>query len=257
MANNVLTLNDMQAYARSIVASNFCGFTKPDEVITLALIAQDEGRSIGSVARDYHIIKGKPTLKADAMLARFHEAGGKVRWKELSDSRCCAEFEHPSSGTFELEWTFEQAKKAGLTGNPTWQKFPRAMLRARVISEGIRTAFPAVICGTYTPEEVEDMEDERPKAKKPEAVATVDKETPVNPPSRMKAKDAPVVQDAEVITPYSAFRDKLKEFYKESPEQFETLKKWMDGEGWKRSEDVPSDRYEDVYQKFAQIVEAG
>jgi hypothetical protein len=31
------------------------------------------------------------------------------------------------------------------------------MLRSRCISEGIRTVFPGVLVGTYTPEEVEDM----------------------------------------------------------------------------------------------------
>lgn len=256
MATTALTLTEMQAYAKSIVASGFCGFTKAEEVVTLALIAQEEGRSIGSVARDYHIIKGKPTLKADAMLARFQSAGGKVEWQEVNDTRCAATFSHPSAGSVTIDWTMEMAKKAGLTGNPTWQKFPRAMLRARVISEGIRTTFPAVICGTYTPEEVEDMEDERPKARKADPATVVDKETPMNPPSRMKAKDA-VVQDAEVITPYTAFREKLKDFYKAYPEQFDTLRKWMDEQGWKRSEDVPADRYDDVYAQFERIVDAG
>lgn len=254
---NELTLTEMQAYAKSIVASGFCGFTKPEEVVTLALIAQDEGRSIGSVARDYHIIKGKPTLKADAMLARFQSAGGKIDIKDISDTHCAIEFFHPSAGKALIEWTIDMAKKAGLTGNPTWQKFPRAMLRARVISEGIRTTFPAVICGTYTPEEIEDMEDASPKQRKADPAPSVDKETPVNPPSRMKANEAPVVQDAEVITPYSVFREKLKDYYKSYPEQFEALKKWMDEQGWKRSEDVPSDRYEDVYAQFERIVDAG
>jgi hypothetical protein len=32
------------------------------------------------------------------------------------------------------------------------------MLRSRVVSEGIRTVFPGVIVGTYTPEEAYDME---------------------------------------------------------------------------------------------------
>lgn len=154
---NKLTIAEMDTYARAIVASGFCGFKKPEEVVTLALIAQDEGRSIGSVARDYHIVQGRPALKADAMLARYLTAGGKVKWIKLTDTACEAEFSHPASGAFSMSWTIEQAKTAGLTNNPTWSKYPRAMLRARVISEGIRTSYPAVLCGTYTPEECEDM----------------------------------------------------------------------------------------------------
>lgn len=173
-----LTLQNMQAYANCIVASGFCGFTKPEQVITLALIAQEEGRSIGAVARDYHVIQGHPTLKADAMLARFQAAGGKIKWLELSDKRVAAEFTHESCGTFVMEWTIEMAKKAGLTGKDIWNKFPRAMLKARVISEGIRTALPSVLCGAYTPEEAANMEPLQPV--EADVVKETPKETPLN-----------------------------------------------------------------------------
>ena len=42
-------------------------------------------------------------------------------------------------------------------GVAPWQQYPRAMLRARLLSEGIRTVFPEVVCGVYTPEEVMDI----------------------------------------------------------------------------------------------------
>jgi hypothetical protein len=58
-----------------------------------------------------------------------------------------------------IEWTFDMAKAAGLTGKDIWKQYPRAMLRARVVSEGIRTVYPAVLCGMYAPEEVRDMVD--------------------------------------------------------------------------------------------------
>lgn len=191
MAQELMNFNDLDRYAQAIVQSGFCGFTKKEEVITLALVANDEGRSLGSVARDYHVIKGRPTLKADAMLARFQQAGGIAKPLQLTDTLCEYEFTHSSCGTFKLSWTIEQAQKAGLTGNATWQKFPRAMLRARVISEGIRTALPSVICGVYTPEEVMDMEDEKPS----KTTQKVTKETPVNPPKKMDSEAV----DAEIV----------------------------------------------------------
>jgi hypothetical protein len=49
------------------------------------------------------------------------------------------------------------AERAGLTKNPTWKQYPRQMLRARVISEGVRAVFPGVAVGLYTSEEVQDM----------------------------------------------------------------------------------------------------
>ena len=58
----------------------------------------------------------------------------------------------------EIEWTMDRAKAAGLTGKQTWKQYPRQMLRARVISEGIRTVYPGVAVGIYTPEEVNDFD---------------------------------------------------------------------------------------------------
>jgi hypothetical protein len=66
-------------------------------------------------------------------------------------------FSHPQGGSVEIEWTLDMAMAAGLTKNPTWKSYPRQMLRARCISEGIRTVYPGVTVGTYTPEEAEDM----------------------------------------------------------------------------------------------------
>jgi hypothetical protein len=126
------------------------------------LIAQAEGMHPAIAARDYHVIQGRPALKADAMLARFQSSGGKVVWKVYEDAEVTGEFSHPQGGTVTITWTFAQATKIGLTGKDNWRNYPRAMLRARVISEGIRTTYPGCVVGVYTPEEVEDFKDDKP-----------------------------------------------------------------------------------------------
>lgn len=141
--------------AKSIAASKLFGIQTADQALALMAIAQAEGMHPAIAARDYHIINGKPTLKADAMLARFQQAGGTVKWKRYDDEAVTGIFAHPQGGELELTWTMEQAKRVGLARNPTWGKYPRAMLRARCISEGIRTVFPGGIVGVYTPEEAE------------------------------------------------------------------------------------------------------
>jgi hypothetical protein len=161
--SNLIPFQEMQHMAQAISVSGLFGFKKPEEALALMLIAQAEGRHPAIVARDYHLIQGKPTLKSDAMLARFQEAGGSIEWLTLTDAEVKARFTHAQCGSFELGWTMAQAQSAGLTGSPTWKKFPRAMLRARVISEGIRTALPSVLSGTYTPEEIQDLHYAEPK----------------------------------------------------------------------------------------------
>ncbi len=157
MSNEIVAFNDLSLMANAVAKSGFLGTKSPEDALTIMMVAQSEGRHPGSVIKDYHIINGKPSLKADAMVARFQQAGGKLKWIKLDNTIAEAEFTHEQGGSITISWTIEQANTAGLTKNPTWKKFPRAMLRSRVVSEGIRTIYPAVISGTYTPEEVEDF----------------------------------------------------------------------------------------------------
>jgi hypothetical protein len=157
MMSNLIPVNDIQTMALAVVKSGLFGMKTVEQATALMLIAQAEGYHPALAARDYHIIQGRPTLKAETMMARFQQQGGKVEWKTLTDKEVTATFSHPSGGSATITWTFEQAKQAGLTGKDNWKNYPRAMLRARVVSEGIRTVFPGVVLGVYTPEEVQDI----------------------------------------------------------------------------------------------------
>ena len=156
MTSALVPVDQVERMALAVAKSGLFGVKTPDQAMALMLIAQAEGLHPAIAARDYHVINGRPTLKADAMLARFQTAGGSVRWGEYTDKRVVGTFSHPQGGSVEVAWTVEMATAAGLTKNPTWKSYPRQMLRARCISEGIRTVFPGVVVGTYTPEEAED-----------------------------------------------------------------------------------------------------
>lgn len=155
--SNLVPVADIERMALAIAKSGLFGMKSPDQAMALMLVAQAEGMHPAIAARDFHVIQGRPALKADAMLARFQAAGGKVRWTSYTNERVAGVFSHPAGGDVEIDWTIAQAKTAGLTGKDVWRQYPRAMLRARVISEGIRTVFPGVAVGVYTPEEIGDM----------------------------------------------------------------------------------------------------
>ena len=157
----MLPLEAMQAFAEAAVRSRFYGFKNADEMLPLMIIAQSQGRSFTSVVEEYSVINGRPALKSESMLARFQKAGGHIQWTELSDKRCAAIFSHPQCSPVEVDWDMERAKAAGLAGRDMWKKFARNMLKARVISDGVRTAYPACLGGVYTPEECGDMEPTR------------------------------------------------------------------------------------------------
>jgi hypothetical protein len=180
--------------ADAFCRSGLFGVRTRDQAIALMAICEAEGLHPAKAVQEYHIIQGRPALKADAMLARFQAAGGKVKWTSMTDQRVAGEFSHPQGGSVEIDWTIDMAKRAGLTKNPTWNQYPRAMLRARVISEGVRTTFPGVAVGIYTPEEISDF-DTRPPARSAPPLRVI--EAP---------KDAPPADDgaddwAEMKTP--------------------------------------------------------
>jgi hypothetical protein len=171
MSNTTLTtqvntqsvaLGDMQVMASAIVKSGLFGMKTPDQALALMIVATAEGRHPGSVASDYHIIQGRASLKADSMLARFQQSGGRVEWHDHTNEKVSATFSHPAGGSLRIDWDMARAKAAGLGSKDNWKSYPRQMLRARVISEGVRATFPAVLNGMYTPEEVQEFDSPRP-----------------------------------------------------------------------------------------------
>lgn len=151
------SFDEIMRMAETIAKSRLFGVTQVDQVVALMLMAEAEGRHVASAMQDYSVIQGKPSLKAEAMLARFQQAGGKVKWTCLTDERVAAIFSHAQCEPVEIDWDMARAKQAQLA-NPMWKKYPRQMLRARVISEGVRTAYPGVLGGLYAPEEQIDFE---------------------------------------------------------------------------------------------------
>lgn len=166
--NNLIPVNDVEKMATAVAKSGLFGVKSPEQAMALMLVAQAEGLHPATAARDYHVIQGRPALKTDAMMARFQAAGGKVEWKEYTDDKVTGVFSHPAGGSLEVTWTLDQAKRIGLAGKDNWKNYPRAMLRSRVVSEGIRSVYPGCVVGVYTPEEVADFTPERPSKKSKE-----------------------------------------------------------------------------------------
>ena len=153
----VVRFDEMQQMAASVAKGGLFGVKTADQAISLMLLCQAEGLHPMTAVSQYHIIQGRPALKSDALLARFQQAGGKVEWPVYQDDKVTGRFSHPQGGTLEVTWTMKDAARAGLANKEVWRQYPRSMLRARVLAEGIRTVYPGVMAGTYTVEEVRDF----------------------------------------------------------------------------------------------------
>jgi hypothetical protein len=155
--SNLVPFNDMQQMADTIARSGLFGMKNYEQALALMLVAQAEGQHPATITQEYDIIQGKAARKTHSVLARFQQMGGAVEWHELTDATADATFSHKSGGKLRMIWTFDQAKKAGLTGKDNWKNYPRAMLRARCIAEGVRAVYPAALGGMLVSEEAQDL----------------------------------------------------------------------------------------------------
>lgn len=105
-----------------------------------------------------HIISGKPAIGANLM-AMAVKRSGKYTYKvvTLTDDVCCLEFYERNGDKWEQlgpsEFTKQDATKAGVKN---LDRFPRNMLFARALSNGVRWYCPDALAMTaYTPEELD------------------------------------------------------------------------------------------------------
>lgn len=137
----------------------------PDSVqspeAAFAIIAT--GRELGLTAmqslRSIHVIKGKTILSADLVAALVKSRRDVCAYFMLIESTTeRATYKTQRVGEPEattLTFTFDDAKRAQVTGNPNWTKFPAAMLRARCITALARAVYPDLAMGIYDPDELE------------------------------------------------------------------------------------------------------
>jgi hypothetical protein len=155
-------IHAMQVMGEMIAGSGMFGCTKTEQGMVLAMQCLAEGKPPLELAKTYHIIEGKLTMRADAMLGRYLTSGGKVKWTERSDKRVAATW-ICDGNEVEIAVTIEEMTKNGVAvGNngklkTNWQRFPRQMLTARNVSEAVRLLMPQIVSGIYTPEEVSDF----------------------------------------------------------------------------------------------------
>lgn len=151
--------------AKILVTTGFLpeAIKTPQQAVAIMMKGRELGiapmQALGNIA----VIKGKPVANAELMLALiFRDHGDKaVEFVETSPQRCTIKYKRRnSSEAHTYSYTMEDAQKAGVLGNQTWQKYPAAMLRARCVSAVAKMAFPDSTMGLYTPEELGATEDQ-------------------------------------------------------------------------------------------------
>lgn len=157
--NAIQNYNDLENVAKAMVSS---GYFTDSTKISQAIVKIMAGREIGigpfSSMNGIHIIQGKPAFGANIMAGKVKSSGRyNYRVTEMTDAVCSIEFMEYLNGSWittgTSSFSIADAKKAG---TKNLDKFPRNMLFARAMSNGVRWYCPDVMNGSvvYTPEEL-------------------------------------------------------------------------------------------------------
>lgn len=136
------------------------------QAVTKILFGRELGLSPIVSMGGIHIIEGKPALSSNLMAALI-KRGGKYNYrvKVWTNTECVITFKEKDGAAWEdvggSSFTIEDAVTAKIqfkTANghaTTWAKYPKAMLFARALSQGLRAYCPDVsACPLYVPEEL-------------------------------------------------------------------------------------------------------
>lgn len=153
----VFRLAESLATSKGFVPAQYIG--QPNAIAACILTGAELGMGPMESLREIHVVQGRPTLSAGAMLARAIRAGVRVEWVCSTSTEAVLRLSRDGS-SYEQRWDIEMAKRAGLLGKTgPWQTYPDAMLRSRCISAAVRAFCPDSIGGggLYAPEEAESI----------------------------------------------------------------------------------------------------
>ena len=145
--------------AKVVVASRmFPAYGAPEAALLVLMAGREFGLGAMASLRSFHIIEGKPTMSAQAMMARCLEHAScehfRVVRSECTNELATVSVKRVGWTTPEIyTWSLDDAKRAGLAGRGNWSKYPREMLINRCIAEAARFTWPEVMAGVYAPEE--------------------------------------------------------------------------------------------------------
>ena len=131
---------------------------KPQDVMFQIMTGAELGFGPTASIRGVHIIAGKPSLAADAMQALCLRSSHCEYFVEIEGSNTSVTYETKRRSAPVVQratWTWEDAKRAGLNTKENWRLYPHAMLASRAKSQLARSAYPDLLFGVYSTDEIE------------------------------------------------------------------------------------------------------
>lgn len=187
--------------AREIAATGFVPGdyrNKPAEITACILYGAELGlKPMQSLAK-IDMVKGRPAPRAEIGRALALAAGHDLWVEESTNTRVTVAGQRRGSQRVQtVTWTMDDAKRAGIAGNPAYARYPRQMLLARASAELVRAMCPEVLGGIvmFAEETGEDIDATIP------ALAPVVPQEPPRKRRRTQTPDPTAVLPAAVDGP--------------------------------------------------------
>lgn len=204
----IRSIDDVERIATIAVASNYTACRRVEEAAMIIITGHELGLSPAQSLRGIYVVKGKPVLAADTMVAVVRRSGLCESWRtvESTPERCTITTRRKGeTRDAERTWTIADAKRAGLLTSGTWGAYPAAMLRHRCAADLARQEYPDVILGMYDPEEMESVAAPQPSTSLPTLASIGIEQRPALPaPSPWSADLAACTTLADVRAAYTA-----------------------------------------------------
>ena len=194
--DDALQTADLLAHSQ-LIPKAFQG--RPADIVVAMMWSHSLGIPIVQGLQYIAVINGKPSMYGDGLLAVVMSSGQCTDFREELKSEgtnltaiCTVKrsgLEAPIVGTFSME----DARVAGLLGKPgPWKQYPKRMLKMRARAFALRDAFPDILSGMSSAEEMADVEGV--------AVEKVEEPEPQRKmPRRKKAATVAAPQEAEDV----------------------------------------------------------
>lgn len=230
------TIAELKDLASNFAASGLFGNLSPQQALVISLAGRDLGFSYTQALRAFSIIKGKPTLTADGMVAAVLARGVCEYFRPVEVSEQSATWETRRVGSEPVRYTFSMAdaERAGLI-NDMYRRHPRRMLSARCKAYLARDVYPEVLLGLVTEDEAEEISrgqraapvvQAQPTARTAPAPVVVEAQVVATPAAQVVATPAAQATEAPTLDPDASVAITRAALECESVEQLSTL--WRD-----------------------------
>ncbi len=160
-------MEDMWRFAGAVIKSRIApkGLSTQEQVLVALEYGAELGLAPMQAMATVMVVNGRPSLFGDGMLAVAQASGLLADIKESVEGSAdkpdslkavCEVKRHGRPTPSRGEFSWGDAKRAGLTSKDTYKQYPQRMLKARARAFALHDAFPDILCGVLSTDEAAD-----------------------------------------------------------------------------------------------------